>query len=79
MSHKHITLSQINEIAILKRTDMLQKDIAQIVGVSPSATSQEITRNKDTNGVYHARHAKEKRKAKRVVANQRFRKIANSI
>jgi IS30 family transposase len=78
MSHKHITLSQINEIAVLKRSGILQKDIANIMGVTPSAISQELTRNKDHNGRYHARQAKERRINRRVEANQRFRKIENS-
>ena len=47
MSHKHITLSQINEIAVLKRSGILQKDIAKIIGVTPSAISQELKRNRD--------------------------------
>ncbi|NCD18297.1 MAG: IS30 family transposase, partial [Actinobacteria bacterium] len=78
MSHKQITLSQINEIASLKRAGVLQKNIAVIIGVTPSAISQELKRNKDTNERYHTRHAKEKRKGRRIVANQRFRKIENN-
>ena len=78
MSHKHITLSQINEIAVLKRSGVLQKDIADIIGVTPSAISQELKRNKDSNGKYHAGHAKEKRITRRLNANQRFRKIENN-
>jgi IS30 family transposase len=77
MSHIQITLSQINEIASLKRAGVSQKDIAVIIGVTPSAISQEIQRNKDKNGRYHARHAKEKRRNRRISANQRFRKIEN--
>lgn len=79
MSHKHITPSQINEIAVLKRAGVLQKDIAQIIGVTPSAISQEITRNKDAHGRYYARHAKEKRRKRRIIANQRFQKITNNV
>lgn len=78
MSHKHITLSQINEIAVLKRSSISQKDIAEIIGVTPSAISQELKRNRDGNGKYYAKNAKEKRRERRVKANQRFRKIENS-
>lgn len=78
MSHKHITPDQVSEIAVLKRAGLLQKDIAKIIGVSPSAISQELTRNKDLNGRYHAGHAKEKRRLRRITANQHFRKIENN-
>ena len=46
MSHTQLTPENINEIAILKRSGMLQKDRAQLIGVTPSAISQEIARNK---------------------------------
>jgi IS30 family transposase len=78
MSYKHITLSQTNEIAVLLRTKTKQKEIAKIIGVVPSAISQEINRNKDKDGVYRARNAKAKRKSRRIEANQRFRKIENN-
>jgi IS30 family transposase len=54
MSHKHITLFQQNEIAVLLRAKTKQKDIATILGFTPSAISQEISRNKDLNGIYRA-------------------------
>ena len=78
MSHKHITPEQRNEIAVLKRAGVLQKDIAKILGKTPSAISQELIRNKDKDGIYRARHAKEKTKERRIIANQRFRKIENN-
>jgi len=77
MSHKQITPSEVNEIAALRRFGVTQKDIAKAIGVTPSAISQEIARNRDSDGRYHARHAKEKRKKRRIEANQRFRKIEN--
>lgn len=77
-SHKHITTDQITEIAALKRAGNLQKDIAKIIGVTPSAISQEIKKNVDENGNYYAKVAKENRKERRVVANQRFKKIENN-
>lgn len=78
MSHKHITLSQQNELAVLLRTGTMQKDIAEIIGITPSAISQEITRNKDEDGVYRAGSAKTKRIERRINANQRFKKIENN-
>lgn len=77
-SHKHITTDQITEIAALKRVGNFQKDIAKIIGVTPSAISQEIKKNLDENGNYYAKIAKENRKSKRLKANQRFKKIENS-
>lgn len=78
MSYKHITPIQRNEIAVLKRSNILQKDIAEIIGVTPSAISQEIKRNKEkNNNSYHAGIAKEKTKQRRFIANQRFCKIKN--
>lgn len=77
MSHSQITPSQINEIVALRRFGILQKDIAKAIGVTPSAISQEISRNKDPDGRYYARNVKEKRKNRRIEANQRFRKIEN--
>lgn len=79
MSHKHITLSQQNEIAVLLRVGTMQKDIAKVIGVTPSAISQEILRNKDDDGVYRAGNAKFKKKQRRLSANKRFRKIENNL
>jgi len=78
MSHKHITPEQKNELSVLLRTGVLQKDIALILNKTPSAISQEISQNK-TKGKYYARIAKEKTKNRRVLANQRFRKIENNL
>jgi IS30 family transposase len=74
----HITSEQRNELSVLLRLGVLQKDIAKIIRKTPSAVSQEIKRNIDENGKYHATHAKRKTIAKRVSANQRFRKIENN-
>jgi len=78
MSHKHITPEQRNEIAVLKRSGIFQKDIAGLIGVTPPAISQELKRNKDKDGKYRARNAKRKTKIRRIKANQRFRKIENN-
>ena len=77
MSHKQITSEQRNEIAVLKRSGMLQKDIAEMIGKSPSAISQEINRNRESGEDYKARTAKKKTEERREKANQRFRKIEN--
>ena len=77
MSCKHITPEQRNELSVLLRAEVLQKDIAKILEKSESAISKEIKRN-SIEGKYHARIAKEKTKERRVLANQRFRKIDNN-
>ncbi len=77
MSNKHITPEQQNELSVLIRAGVNQKEIAKILRKSESAISKEIKRN-STNGKYHARIAKEKTKIRRVSANQRFRKIENN-
>ena len=61
MPYKHITPIQRNEIAVLKRNSILQKDIAKTIGVTPSAISQEIKRNKDTDNDYDAKEAQGKK------------------
>ena len=78
MPYKHITPIQRNEIAVLKRNSILQKDIAKTIGVTPSAISQEIKRNKDTDNDYDAKEAQYKTEQKRIIANQRFKKINNN-
>lgn len=78
MSYIQITPFQVNEIAVLKRAGVSQKEIARLIGVTPSAISQEISRNKDLDGVYRARTAKQKRRNRRISANGRFQKMENS-
>ncbi|MFC1609163.1 IS30 family transposase, partial [Patescibacteria group bacterium] len=77
MSQCHITPEQRNELSVLLRAGILQKDIAKILGKSPSGISQEISRN-SVDGKYHAGKAKKKTKERRIRANQRFRKIRNN-
>lgn len=78
MSYKHITPIEQNEIAVLKRSKILQKDIAKLLNKTPSAISQEINRNKDKDGIYKAGIAKLKTKKRRLSANKRFRKLENN-
>jgi IS30 family transposase len=75
MSHTHITPSQKNEIAVLLRAGVLQKKIAEIIGKTPSAISQEIARNRDSDGIYRAGNAKRQYRERREKANERFRKM----
>lgn len=74
MSCEHITPEQRNELSVLLRAGVLQTEIAKILRKSEPAISKEIKRN-SINGKYHAGIAKEKTRIRRVLANQRFRKI----
>lgn len=78
MSHKHITPEQRNELAVLKRVGVLQKDIAKLLNKTPSAISQEIAKNKGGDGKYRARSAKQKTIKRRLLANARFKKLENN-
>lgn len=79
MSHKHITSFQRNELSALLRAGLKQKDIAKLLGKTPSAICQELKRNKaDTATGYSAKIAKENTRDRRVKANERFKKIDNN-
>lgn len=60
------------------RTGSTQKEIASIIGTTPSTVCQELKRNSDADGVYRASIAKERTRERRKHANQRFRKIRNN-
>ena len=78
MSYKHITPDQRNELSALKRTKIKQKEIARILGKDRTTIYRESIRNKNKDGKYDARIAKQKTKERRIKSNQRFRKIENS-
>ena len=48
--YKQLTKIQRYQIASLKKADVLQKDIAVIIGVSASALSRELSRNTGKRG-----------------------------
>ncbi|MDF1498554.1 MAG: helix-turn-helix domain-containing protein [Patescibacteria group bacterium] len=78
MPYKHITPDQRNEPSALKRTKIKQEEIAQLLGKNRTTIYREIIRNKNKNGKYDTRIAKQKTKERRIKANQRFRKIENN-
>ena len=78
MSYKHITLIQRKELVMLYNNGLLQKDIAKIIGVTPSAISQELKRNQNEYNEYHPSEANKKTKKRRIKANQKFKKIKNN-
>ena len=74
---KQITDDQRNQIYALKKAGHKQKEIAKLLNKSPSAISRELERNKTKDNHYLPRNARLKKKARRVQANARFRKIEN--
>lgn len=79
MSYSHITSFQRNELSVLSRAGLKQKEIAKLLNKSESAISQELKRNSADNKTgYNARLAKEKTKERRIGANQRFKKLDNN-
>ena len=78
MSYKHITSDQRNELAALKRTKIKQKEIAQILGKDRTTIYRELIRNKNRDGKYDARTAKQKTKERRIKSLVRFKKIENN-
>jgi IS30 family transposase len=79
MSHNHITSFQRNELSVLLRAGLKQKDIAKLLGKTPSAICQELKRNPaNTKTGYSAKIAKENTSNRRIEANKQFRKIENN-
>jgi IS30 family transposase len=76
MSYHHFSSEQRNELAVLLRAGFKQNKIAELLSKSPSAVSQELSRNVAlTKTGYDAGIAKKKTKSRRVEANQRLKKI----
>lgn len=79
MSYTHITSIQRNELSVLLRAKTKQNKIAELLGKTPSAISQELNRNFTKNKTgYDAGMAKAKTEQRRIEANQRFKKIENN-
>jgi transposase, IS30 family len=79
MPYKHITAEQRTELGALLSAKVPQKDIAKQLGKDRTSIWRERTRNKTTatgtSTNYRADEARRMTKARRVIANQRFRKI----
>ena len=79
MPYIHFKPEQRNELSALLRAGLKQNQIARLLGKSPAAVSQELSRNRFENKIgYDAGLAKKKTKERRITANQRFRKIENN-
>jgi IS30 family transposase len=76
--HKHINIDDYSVIASMLRTGYKQKDIAKVLGVTPSAISQEIKRNKNKDGSYKAHSARLKALKRRKFSKIKYRKIDNN-
>jgi IS30 family transposase len=80
MPYTHFKSFQRNELAGFMRAGLAQKEIAKLLGKTASAVCQELKRNlAKTQSGYNAKIAKKKTKQRRILANQRFRKIENNV
>jgi IS30 family transposase len=75
MSHHHITTDDRREIATLLLAGHSHSDIAKYLGKHQTSISREISTNKRADGSYRAGYADKKAKERRLIANQRFRKL----
>lgn len=78
--YSHLTKQQRIEFGALRRTDLSLRAVARLLGCHHSTLSRELQRNPPMNGRYeatryHASDAYRRTKARRLAANQRFRKI----
>jgi len=80
MFYGHFKSFQRNELLALLRAGLTQKEAAELLNKTASAVCQELKRNPaNTKTGYDAGIAKKKTKERRIIANQRFRKIENNI
>lgn len=79
MSYKHLSRDERLGLVTLKRAGFNQKEIAKQLNRSASTVSRELSRGsvKNISG-YHIIAAEKRKQAKRIKANQRFRKIENN-
>jgi IS30 family transposase len=75
MSYQHLTNSDRARIAALHRVRLTGREIARQIGVHQTTISRELRRNQTGRAIYNARTAGQKAAARRLTANQRFRKL----
>ncbi len=79
MPYKHFSRDERLGLATLKRAGFNQKEIAKQLNRHPSTISRELPRGAMHNkNSYHVIAAEQRKKVKRIKANQRFRKIENN-
>jgi transposase, IS30 family len=78
--HSHLKLKQRIELAVLLRSGASLRSASSIIGVHHTTLSRELSRNESSGKrsaktSYHASDAHRKTVARRLIANQHFRKI----
>jgi transposase, IS30 family len=74
--HFHLTQPERIELSVMLRLGYSQRRIAEEIGVHPSTVCRELQRGAQAaTGRYHARVARMRAQAVRLVANQRLRKL----
>ncbi len=76
--HSHLTQHQRIELSLLLRLGRSQRAAAMVLGVSPSTVCRELQRNCKAGGHYHATYARMQTAARRLLANQAFRKLVTN-
>ncbi len=78
--HSHLTQQQRIELSLLVRLGTSQRATAMVLGVSPSTICRELKRNTRPGKWYHAASARVLAASRRLIANQRLRKLlGNSV
>lgn len=76
--HYHLTQEQRIELSLMRRLGHTQRNIALVLGVSPSTICRELARNSSGSGNYHAATARITARCRRTVANRlRTKLLAN--
>ena len=78
--YKHLTRDQRSQLSGLLRTDFSLREMARLLGVSPSTVSRELRRNRAPAHIaphagYHISDAHRQSKGRRAVANRNLLKI----
>lgn len=73
--HSHLTQTQRIELSLLRRLGHSHRSIAHVLGVHHTTVGRELARNAKPSTRYHATYARLQTAARRVVANQRLRKL----
>ncbi len=66
----HLTQEQRIELSLMRRLGHTQRNIALVLGVSPSTICRELARNATGSGSYHAANARITNRSRRAVANR---------
>lgn len=77
MSHIQFTRDSRVELAVLLNAGKNQTQCSYILGIARTNVNREISRNKDSDGIYRGRHAHKKALARRKAAKKSERKIEN--